>query len=440
MRKPILLVVILFFTTIGMRAQVSDSIVSFSSFQQAWDYALKNNPDQKTYLLNIEKARSDKRTSQSFLWPSLSGSFAGQYNGNLPTTPIPGELSGKPGTVTYAQLGQKYAYNAGVSLSKSILNWQELAQLKIADNNILTSELQVDAYRQNLKQQVATYYYSVTISLMALHTGRQDLALADSIVVMTREKLDQGLINTITANQSEINRNNISQQIMNTETLLEQCKVSLKILCGLNITSGLQLSEIALSEQNDIPATMQNLMQDKNIAVTENQLKGYDYKITEQRAAFLPKLAFNSYIGAQQYRNNFGMTFGNNDWLENSYMGINIQVPIFNGFSSRSKVKTAKIEYEKAQYEHEENKRKTAINDNLLLYQFKQSWMIAQTSKENFRLYSENQQSADQKLKEGVMSLDDFFKISQDYLNAENAWLNALSVMYSNYSTIISRQ
>jgi len=157
MRKAILLAAILFFSPIVMRAQVSDTIVSLSSFQEVWEYALHNNPDQKTYLLNIEKARSEKISSQEFLWPKIDGSVAGQVNMNLPTTPIPGELSGKPGTVTYVQLGQKYSYNTGFSVTKSILDWQELVQIKIAKNSILTSQLQADAYLQNLKQQVGYY-------------------------------------------------------------------------------------------------------------------------------------------------------------------------------------------------------------------------------------------------------------------------------------------
>ena len=148
---------LLFLSIFTLNSQNQSSTITLSSFEETWNYALKNNPDQKSYLLNIEKAKADKITSQSFLWPSINGSFSGQYNIELPTTPIPGEIIGKPGTTIYAQFGQKFNYSTGIMVNKEILNWQNYMQLKLAENNILTTQLQIDAYKQSLKQQVALF-------------------------------------------------------------------------------------------------------------------------------------------------------------------------------------------------------------------------------------------------------------------------------------------
>ena len=434
-----LLTLLFFLSILTLNAQNQSSTITLSSFEETWNYALKNNPDQNSYLLNIEKAKADKITSQSFLWPSINGSFSGQYNIELPTTPIPGEIIGKPGTTIYAQFGQKFNYTTGISVNKEILNWQNCMQLKLAKNNILTTQLQADAYKQSLKQQVALFYFTTVVGQEALETNRRNLAEADSIVILTKQKQQQGLINTISANQALINRNNIQQQIASSQMLVDQCKISLKILCGLAVNADLQLNMMDL-KNHQIVSPNQNLNPDKNLAISENQVKGLKYNVDIQKSAYLPKLNANYYIGEQQYRKDFGLSFDSKDWYVSKYLVVSLQVPIFNGFSTSSCVKSSKIEYQKAQTDWEESKRKAALNDELLLKNFTQSSLIAQTNQENYRLYAENERLANQQLRAGIISLDDYLKISEDYLKAENNYLNSLSTLYNYYSTIISRQ
>jgi len=439
MRKQKSIILLFFMSILTLNAQNQTSTVILSSFEETWNYALKNNPDQKSYLLNIEKAKADKITSQSFLWPSINGSFSGQYNIELPTTPIPGEIMGKPGTTIYTQFGQKYNYSSGISVNKEILSWQNFMQLKLAKNNILTSQLQADAFKQSLKQQVALFYYSTAIAQEALETNRRNLTHADSIVILTKQKQQQGLINSISANQALINRNNILQQIASSEMLLDQCKISLKILCGVDVNSALQVTELDLKNEQ-IVSLNQNLNPDKNLAISQSQVKALKYKVGMQKSGYLPKLNFNTYFGAQQYKKDFGLSLNSNDWYASKYVGVSLQVPIFNGFSTSGRVKSSKIEYQMAQNDWEENNRKAALNDDLLIKNFTQSSMIAQTNHDNYRLFTENEQLANQQFRAGIISLDDYLKISEDYLKAENNYLNSLSTLYNYYSTIISRQ
>lgn len=422
-----------------LNAQNQSSTITLSSFEDTWNYALKNNPDQKSYLLNIEKAKADKITSQSFFWPSINGSFSGQYNIELPTTPVPGEIVGKPGTTIYAQFGQKYNYSTGIMVSKEILNWQKYLQMKLSENNILTTQLQAEAYQQSLKQQVALCYFTTAIAQEALETNQRNLAEADSIVELTRQKQKQGLINTISANQALINRNNIQQQIAGSKMLLDQCRTSLKILCGLDVNADLELNATDLKNQQIISPAL-NLNPDKNLAVTETQVKGLKYNLDVQKSAYLPKLHADYFLGEQQYRKDIGFSFSPSDWHVSKYVGINLEVPIFNGFSTNSRVKSSKIEYQRAQTDWVESQRKAALGDELLLKNFTQSSMIAQTNQDTYRLYAQNDRLANQQFRMGIISLDDYLKISEDYLKAENNYLNSLSTLYSCYSTIISRQ
>ena len=423
----------------GLYCQQPVKVLRILTLNEAWDYAIKNNPDQKSYILNNEKAKADLHSSESYLWPIFGGNLAGQLNTKLPTTVVPGEIFGKPGQTMNVQFGQKYNYNTGLTASKTILDWQHWIQVKIAKNDLLTTQLETDAYKQNLKQQVALYYYSVAVSQEALNLYKQNLLVADSTVIITDQKFRQGIINSISSNLSVISCNNIHQQILNTEILLDQCKNSLKILLGIEKETDLEIDTTGLMKQF-LPVDVQNLGKDKNLAIQENQIRSTELKVNLQKSSFVPKMNLYGYYGLQQYRNDFGISFNNNKWFQSSYVGVDVQVPIFSGFLNRNKLKSSKIEYKKSQTEWDESERKAAMNDELLINEFKKSQQMLQPVSENFNLYRQNQQMTYNQLKEGLISMDYYFKTVEDYLNSENSYLNALSVLYTYYSTIISRQ
>ena len=437
--KKYLLSVLQILLVSGLFAQQQSQNVKISTLNDALEYAFKNNPDQTSYLLNIEKASSDYHTSLGSLLPVVSGNFNGQINTKLATTAVPGEIVGKPGQTMNVQFGQKYNYSTGISMSKTLFDVQNATQIRLTKNAVKTAQLQSDAYKQSLKQQVTMYYYNAIISQQALLLYQQNLLCADSNVSFSNQKLQQGIINSVTANQAYIARNQVQQQIINTETTLAQCKNALKILLGIDANATLQLDTITVRTEPQL-IDNKNLGKDKVLAVQENQLKSSELKVIVQKSNLLPKLSWYSYWGEQQFRNDFAMPFKYNDWHPVSYVGLNVQVPLFTGFSNLNKVKSSKIELKKSQSEWEESTRKSVMNDDLLLYESNQSIQMLQPAKDSYERYQQNQQTANQQLKEGIISLDAYNKIFEDYLNAENAYLNALSVYYSYYSTIISRQ
>ncbi|MEQ9441770.1 MAG: TolC family protein, partial [Cyclobacteriaceae bacterium] len=59
------------------QAQNTAEVTEIPSLEEAWQYALKNNPDWEVYQLQQEKALSELKTSRSILFPTISGTFSG---------------------------------------------------------------------------------------------------------------------------------------------------------------------------------------------------------------------------------------------------------------------------------------------------------------------------------------------------------------------------
>ena len=122
-----------------------------------------------------------------------------------------------------------------------------------------------------------------------------------------------------------------------------------------------------------------------------------------------------------------------------SYLGLNVNLPIFNGFSIRRKVKTAKIEAEVAELNLKQAQYNLAQEDLLLLKNRDLTASIAQSNLQNFQLHKEISDLEFSKYKEGLIGLENYLNAFEDYLNAKNAYLNSLTRYYKYHAEIYSR-
>jgi outer membrane protein len=168
-------------------------------------------------------------------------------------------------------------------------------------------------------------------------------------------------------------------------------------------------------------------------------LQQSDYRVKQQRAMWLPNLSINMYRGAQQYRDDFGISFSDSDWSKISNISLNLSIPIFNKFSTKNKVNSALIDYNISRNLLEKELIKSKIEDELILKEFNHSREAADAAKDNYRIAKENAGLQFQKLEQGIVSLDQYLDSFDDYLKAEVTYLNLISDSYNYYSKILSR-
>ena len=424
---------------------------SFNSFAGAPDtlrlvnldstitYALKNNPTQSVYQLQVIQSNLNLKAAKSIIFPRITGSINGQDNIHLPVTPIPGELIGKPGTTYYAQFGKKYAYNSGITLEKDLFDWQNFFTAKIAEGNYKLGKAQQDSYTQDLREQVAKLYFSLLVARHALETARNDEAVADSVASLAKQKLDEGNTDAITYNIALINLNIVRQNLAQSRQLCDQDIENLKIILGAS--AGTELIIEQHLDTNHLPAFKNiNLLADKSLEAYRQQFETAGIQVKVQRSIFLPKLTLITFFGAQQYRNDFGLSLNNRAWSSERFIGLNLSVPIFTGFNTLNKYKSAIVAQSITKVQYEAAVNKSAINDRLTIKENADLTASVSASEQNYRLYAQIVCFNRQKFTSGLISLDSYLKAFQDYLTAENTLLTNLSQLYANQATILSRQ
>lgn len=413
--------------------------LTLNSIDEAIKLAFEKNPDYQNFILNEERAQIEYKQVKSNRLPIITGTFNGQRNLDLATTPLPAELvGGMPGETVNTQFGQEYAYNAGISLRTELINRELLLKSKLSKLNTQLVQLEKVQYEEFLEQSVSLYYYTALVTKQALEVSKKDLESAAQILALTKEKYDEGLIDLIAYNRSRINENMVRQNLSSNEQLLEECLIELKKLFGLNFQDRLVLSEQIDYELPGI-YTEDQLTTDLSVKNASFLMEQAEMNIKLSRSSLLPSLSFDSYRGRQQFRDDFGLSFDGDSWSNYSYMSLNLSIPIYAGFNNRRDIKKSKINYKIAENEKQDAELAAQLEDRLLIKNYQYCLSEASLAKDNYLLYEENQQLSYEKYEEGLISLDSYLSVFEDYVQAENAFLNSMSKLYNLYSQIIPR-
>ena len=430
--------------------------IIFHSVTEVWSAALRNNPTQRIYRMKTGQLTEDYKASLGNLLPQASLGISGQDNLKLSVTPVPGELIGQPGKTLYLTFGKQYIYNADVQVSQTIFNWQFVFQSRIAKENIALNSLQQAAYQQNLKVSAAQYYYEGLVAASSLRISNRDLILADSILSTVRDRYTQGLVDISAVHSAEINVNNVRQNTYQSQQLFDQATQNLKLLTGCKPDQSISLDEYlaidslspasadleaspdAISPLAGVPAPLP-LAPDKNLDVYAGNARLAALQGSLQKTAFYPTLSIAGNFGSQQFRDNFGLTFGNGAWNDYRYLILNLNVPLFTGFYNRDKYRSAEANARINAQQYEDAIEQGAINDSLLLKTYDNYRVITAASGRNLLLYRENLMLSQRKYEEGLISIDIWQKAFEDYLRSENTHLNNLSQLFSARASIIGR-
>jgi len=436
--------------------------IIFHSVTEVWSAALRNNPTQRIYRMKTGQLTEDYNASLGNLLPQASLGISGQDNLKLSVTPVPGELIGQPGKTLYLTFGKQYIYNADLQVSQTIFNWQFVFQSRIAKENVALNSLQQAAYQQNLKVSAAQYYYEGLVAASSLRISNRDLILADSILSTVRDRYTQGLVDISAVHSAEINVNNVRQNTYQSQQLFDQAAQNLKLLTGCKPDQSISLDEYlaidslsqasadlgtspdpgtgpdAISPLPGIPAPLP-LAPDKNLDVYAGNARLAALQGSLQKTAFYPTLSIAGNLGSQQFRDNFGLTFGNGAWNDYRYLILNLNVPLFTGFYNRDKYRSAEATARINVQQYQDAIEQGAINDSLLLKTYDNYRVITLASGRNLLLYRENLMLSQRKYEEGLISIDIWQKAFEDYLRSENTHLNNLSQLFSARASIIGR-
>ena len=412
------------------------------SLRECCDYAVEHNISIKQQQNQRRQQELTLSTSKNSRLPDLSGSVGQNFSFGR----------GLTAQNTYSNTNtSSTSFSLGTSMP-IFTGFQIPNQIKLDQLNLEAATADLEKAKNDISMQVAQAYVQILYDMEIAEVAHRQIEIDSMQVVRLQAFVDNGkaaeaelsqqkatLANSrLTATQAD---NNTRLAILSLTQLLELptpdgfaiVKPNLDELVGL---SG--LSELVTPDQIYAEA----LGVKPEILSQELKLKGTEHSIKIAQAGNLPSLSLSGGLGTNYYTTSgfksdaFGTQLKNNF---SQYIGLNLNVPIFNRFQTRNNIRNARINQENQQLALE-NTKKTLYKDIQQVYynalnaqsKEKSSEEALKSTKDAFQLMQAKYENGKATITEFNESKNTYLKSESDLVQAryENLYQHALIEFY----------
>jgi len=420
-------IILLTFLTFALAANAQE--VRTLTLKDAITYALQNKSDAKKAKLQIEKSEYQIQEVRSRALPQISANGSLTFNPILQTNVIDGAAFGAPGTTIQASFGQKWTSGAGVSLTQTIFDQAVFTGLRAARSTREFYQLNSELTEEQVIERVANNYYSVYVQ-------RERLILLDSNYVNTSKvrdivkgQFDNGLAKKIDLDRIIVRMSNIDterQQIKNEIQLQEN---ALKFYMGMPIVNQIVIPQTEFEVTPEALTEAPNTANRTEYLLLKKQEELLEFQKTAIKAEYYPTLSlvagFN-YIGQGPEMPLFAKPADGVYWSDYSAIGLNLRVPIFTGFGTRSRVRQADVDIRSLQEDITNTQLSLDLDYRNAKAQIENNIITIGNQKENMRLAGEILSNTKNNYLQGLASLTDLLDAENASLEAQNNYTRAI--------------
>jgi outer membrane protein TolC len=404
------------------------------NLKDALNYALKANQNARKARLDVENSEYQIEEVRAQALPQINGTAGVTHNPILQLSALPNIFGPNPNpneTILIA-FGQKWNANAGVSLSQNLFNKSVLTGLKAAKTTQQFYQLNSQLTDEQIIEQVATNYYQVLVQRQQVGVIDSTIQNAVRIQNVLQGQYNNGLAKKIDVDRVAVNISNLRsqrQQLLNSVSLMEN---QLKFYMGMPIQTPIVIpdAQLAAIQPTPVPVTDSiDITARTEFRILEKQEDLLRFQKEAYKAEYFPSLSLGSSYSYQGMGNRMPLGKGKNDgvnWFDAASVSLNLRIPIFNGFATRSRIKQADVSIRKLN----EDKANTSLALNLAYEnaktQINNSVITLQAQKENVALAQQVFSNTRNNYNQGLASLTDLLNAETAVTEAQNNYSAAL--------------
>ena len=413
-----------FLLVTGLASAQEQQVISLSD---AISFALENKADAEKARLNIAGADAQIAEVRASALPQLNGSGSTTYNPLLQESILPGVLIGKPGEDIAVAFGKKWSSVGTVQLTQTLFNQAVFTGLKAAKTTKEFYLLNAQLTEEQIIEKVATAYFQVYKSKQVVENLQSNIELTEQTIEVVKGLYENGLAKKIDLDRAKVAVNNLiagRQQALNAVELTEN---ALKFMIGMSISE-----EIALPEESFQPVYLPSADYDSaertELQLQQKQVELLNWQKKATLAEYYPSASLSANYGWLGQGDEVPLWNGQQNgvnWSDMAGIGVNVQIPIFNGFATKSRVKQDQIEIEKARADLQEIKLGLQLAYKNALAQLENNLLTIQMQEENVQLAQQVFEDMSNNFELGLASLNDLLDAERDLAAAKNNFSNA---------------
>lgn len=395
------------------------------TLQQCVQYGLTKNAGVLKSKMEIDLADEKRNETRAGYLPQVNGSISVQDNLKLQTSILPGELIGQPGTQVPVQFGTKYNTSAGIDAKQVIYDQSLIYGMKLTEKSSKVSEINARKTEEQLIYDIASAYYAAQVSFTQKELVKSNLIQVDSLLKITQIQFDNDAAKQLDLDKLTVNQTNLQTELATSTSNYEKQLILLKYYMGMPLDAAIEVPAINMKEQS---ATIINTetLNNTDLELLQAQRGVYSVTLQQIRAGYLPSLSLSFHSSVQNQQNTLRMFEKGARWFPNTYLGVNLNIPIFDGLSKNSRVKQTKIQIEQSELEEHylaENLKMQRTNANNTL-KTNQAALVSQ--QRNIELAQKVYEITQAQFVGGIATMTDIVNAETSLRDAQTNYLRAL--------------
>ncbi|HSK14517.1 MAG TPA: TolC family protein [Phnomibacter sp.] len=354
-------------------AQPAEKRIHRITAAQAVEIALKQRAEMLNARIDVENQKAYNREITGLALPQVRTSFSMARNFNIPVTVLPDFISpsvynvlenegvrdgnGDPikwdGVINTfpAQFGVPWQATLMASIQQVIFQPDVFIALKARAGALELYQNQLKIAEDSVKFNVYNAYFGVLVAQKGFQFAKESQLRLQQLLKEQEQLFKNGFIEKLDLEKTQVNLNNITTSVINLENTITRSYAGLKLALAIPQTDSLHLAddltdewvkEDILSMGDGFDHTDRNEI--KTLLSSEELLR---LQVKRYRMAALPAVSAQWNVGTSAQRQKFNFFDTRDRWFYSNVLGLNISIPITDGWQRHNKVKQAQYELDK---------------------------------------------------------------------------------------------
>ena len=435
---------------VNMEAQQQPQIYQITA-KDAIDIAFKNLADLKNARLDYKMAEARNKEFTGLALPQITGSAQGNHYLTLPLIQFPDgseiqiydvlkqegvkDGSGNPITKTGEFNYRNFSFitpwnmNAGISVNQLLFEPQVFVGLQARDELLVNSDLQLKVTEEKVKETVYRNYYGVLIAQKQLGYVVESIKRLEKLENDQKETFKNGFVERLDIDKTTVNLNNTKTSEIQLRNAVNNGVAVLKMNLGL-----IQADSLILKDTLSSDGIRQGILEDdfsfenrNEVKLLNSAIKLQNYDIRRHKLSYFPTVS--AFYNFQENGQRQGGDAGGSQpwfWYNTNLVGINVSVPIFDGFQKKNRIRQSKFTLEKVQNTLDMTKKAIDMEKTVARNSLINAIVAMDAQEKNMELAVKVYNSVKTKYEQGVGSSFESLQADTDLQQAQSNYFRAM--------------
>ncbi|SNS16155.1 Outer membrane protein TolC [Belliella buryatensis] len=321
------------------------------TLEESIKFALENNVEAKNAKLEVMASQATINENLARGLPQINGTFDFTHNFAIPLVFLPNEgpfaNPESESDVIAARFGVDFQSSLGVRMDQMIFDGSYFVGLKAAKTLKRLTDFDLEKAEIDVIENIKKAYFTVLVNDERLQIVEANLSRIDQLWKETQILYEEGFAEKLEVSRIRVQRNNLQSEYDKVVTATAISVELLKLQMGIPFEFEVRLTE-SLKDHNN-PVLIEELLSNNGYRRVEmDQIKTNielaNLDLKNNQVQYMPTI--NGFLTYQRSGAalDFSNTFNSSNWFTAAFVGVNMAIPIFDGFSKRSKIQKNRVQ------------------------------------------------------------------------------------------------